>query len=68
MYDTEWQDGLWLNLWDMGVKGRMLRVVNTNTVHHGYNDNSEVHQRDSHGSSSGDYVMHNAEQIHDLPL
>ena len=20
-YDSEWHDGLWYNLWDMGVKG-----------------------------------------------
>ena len=26
-YDTVWRDGLWLKLWDMGVKGRMWRVV-----------------------------------------
>ena len=25
-YDTVWRDGLWLKLWDMGVKGRMWRV------------------------------------------
>ena len=23
-FDTVWQDGLWLKLWDMGVKGRIL--------------------------------------------
>ena len=22
-YDTVWRDGLWLKLWDLGVKGRM---------------------------------------------
>ena len=22
-----WRDGLWVKLWDMGVKGRMLRVI-----------------------------------------
>ena len=22
-YDTVWRDGLWIKLWDMGVKGRM---------------------------------------------
>ena len=27
-YDTVWQDGLWLILWDMGVKGKMWRVIN----------------------------------------
>ena len=27
-YDTVWRDGLWLKLWDMGVKGRMWRVIN----------------------------------------
>ena len=26
-YDTVWRDGLWLKLWDMGVKGRMWRVI-----------------------------------------
>ena len=26
-YDTVWRDGLWLKLWDMGVKGKMWRVV-----------------------------------------
>ena len=26
-YDTVWQDGLWLKLWDMGVKGKMWRVI-----------------------------------------
>ena len=26
-YDTVWCDGLWLKLWDMGVKGRMWRVI-----------------------------------------
>ena len=25
-YDTVWRDGLWLKLWDLGVKGRMWRV------------------------------------------
>ena len=23
-YDTEWHDGLWVKLWDMGMKGRSL--------------------------------------------
>ena len=27
VYDTVWRDGLWLKLWDMGVKGRMWRVI-----------------------------------------
>ena len=27
MYDTVWCDGLWLKLWDMGVKGRMWCVI-----------------------------------------
>ena len=27
VYDTLWQDGLWLKLWDMGVKGKMWRVI-----------------------------------------
>ena len=26
-YDTVWRDGLWLKLWDMGVKGRMWCVI-----------------------------------------
>ena len=26
-YDTVWRDGLWVMLWDMGVKGRMWRVI-----------------------------------------
>ena len=26
-YNTVWRDGLWLKLWDMGVKGKMWRVV-----------------------------------------
>ena len=26
-YDTVWSNGLWLKLWDMGVKGRMWRVI-----------------------------------------
>ena len=26
-YDTVWRDGLWLKLWDMGVKGWMWRVI-----------------------------------------
>ena len=26
-YDTVWRDGMWLQLWDMGVKGRMWRVI-----------------------------------------
>ena len=26
-YDTVWCDGLWVKLWDMGVKGRMWRVI-----------------------------------------
>ena len=26
-YDTVWRDGLWLKLWDLGVKGRMWRVI-----------------------------------------
>ena len=26
-YDTVWRDGLWLKLWDMGVKGRMWRII-----------------------------------------
>ena len=26
-YDTVWCDGLWLKLWDLGVKGRMWHVI-----------------------------------------
>ena len=26
-YDTVWRDGLWLKLWDLGVKGRMWCVI-----------------------------------------
>ena len=26
-YDTVRRDGLWLKLWDMGVKGKMWRVI-----------------------------------------
>ena len=26
-YDTVWRDGLWLKLWDLGVKGRMWHVI-----------------------------------------
>ena len=26
-YDTLWRDGLWLKLWDLGVKGRMWCVI-----------------------------------------
>ena len=26
-YDFVWYDGLWYKLWDMGVKGRMWRVI-----------------------------------------
>ena len=26
-YDTVWRDGLWVKLWDMGVKGRMWHVI-----------------------------------------
>ena len=26
-YDTVWHDGLWYKLWDMGVQGRMWRVI-----------------------------------------
>ena len=26
-YDTVWHDGLWYKLWDMGVKGRVWRVI-----------------------------------------
>ena len=27
-YDTVWRDGLWLKLWDLGVKGGMWHVIN----------------------------------------
>ena len=26
-YDSVWHDGLWYKLWDIGVKGRMWRVI-----------------------------------------
>ena len=26
-YEYVWHDGLWYKLWDMGVKGRMWRVI-----------------------------------------
>ena len=26
-YDTVWRNGLWYKLWDMGVKGKMWRVI-----------------------------------------
>ena len=26
-YDTVWRDGLWYKMWEMGIKGRMWRVV-----------------------------------------
>ena len=26
-YDTVWHDGLWLKLWEMGVRGRVWRVI-----------------------------------------
>ena len=26
-YDTVWHDGLWVKLWDTGVKRRMWRVI-----------------------------------------
>ena len=26
-YDIVWHDGLWYKLWDMGIKGRMWRVM-----------------------------------------
>ena len=26
-YDTVWRDGLWLKWWDLGVKGRMWRII-----------------------------------------
>ena len=26
-YDSVWHDGLWYKLWEMGVKGRMWRVI-----------------------------------------
>ena len=29
-YDSVWHDGLWYKLWDMGVKGRMWRVIKKN--------------------------------------
>ena len=29
-YDMVWRDCLWLKLWDMGVKGRIWRVIKKN--------------------------------------
>ena len=26
-FDTVWHDGLWFKLWELGVKGRMWRVI-----------------------------------------
>ena len=26
-YDTVWQNGLWLKLWEHGVQGKMWRVI-----------------------------------------
>ena len=26
-YDTVWRDELWIKLWDLGIKGRMWRVI-----------------------------------------
>ena len=26
-YDTVWRDGLWVKLWDLGVRGKMWRVI-----------------------------------------
>ena len=26
-YDTVWRNGLWVKLWDLGVRGRMWRVI-----------------------------------------
>ena len=26
-YDTVWRNGLWVRLWDLGVRGRMWRVI-----------------------------------------
>ena len=26
-YDTVWHDGLWLKLWEMGVRGKVWRVI-----------------------------------------
>ena len=27
-YDTVWHDGLWLKLWEMGVRGKVCRISN----------------------------------------
>ena len=27
VYDTVWRNGLWVKLWDLGVRGRMWRVI-----------------------------------------
>ena len=32
-YDTVWRDGLWYKMWEMGVKGKMWRVVRFLYVH-----------------------------------
>ena len=26
-YDTVWHDGLWLKLWEMGIRGKVWRVI-----------------------------------------
>ena len=26
-YDTVWHDGLWLKLWEMGVRGKVWRII-----------------------------------------
>ena len=26
-YDTVWRNGLWFKLWELGVKGKMWRVI-----------------------------------------
>ena len=26
-YDTVWRDGLWVKMWDMGVRGKLWRVI-----------------------------------------
>ena len=26
-YDTVWRDGLWYKMWEMGIKGKLWRVV-----------------------------------------
>ena len=27
VYDTVWRDGLWYRMWDMGIQGKLWRVI-----------------------------------------